>query len=63
MDPWLDQSTNGIQGITVPSLLVPSLPSIGVHVMVEGAIVSYGVMFHKCLTPKSVTIRSYMQQK
>jgi hypothetical protein len=21
------------------------------------------VMFHKCLTPKSVTIRSYMQQK
>jgi hypothetical protein len=22
-----------------------------------------GVIFHKCLTPKSVTIRSYMQQK
>jgi hypothetical protein len=22
-----------------------------------------GVMFHKCLTPKSVTSRSYMQQK
>jgi hypothetical protein len=22
-----------------------------------------GVMFHKCLTPKSITIRSYMQQK
>jgi hypothetical protein len=22
-----------------------------------------GVMFHRCLTPKSVTIRSYMQQK
>jgi hypothetical protein len=22
-----------------------------------------GVMFHKCLTPKSVTIRSYKQQK
>jgi hypothetical protein len=23
----------------------------------------YAVMFHKCLTPKSVTIRSYKQQK
>jgi hypothetical protein len=23
----------------------------------------FGVMFHKCLTPKSVTIRSHMQQK
>jgi hypothetical protein len=26
-------------------------------------VVIIGVMFHKCLTPKSVTIRSYKQQK
>jgi hypothetical protein len=25
-DPWLGQTTNDIQRITVPSLLVPSLP-------------------------------------
>jgi hypothetical protein len=33
---------NNIQGNAVPSLLVPSLPYMGVHVMAEGAIVSRG---------------------
>jgi hypothetical protein len=41
-DPWLGQSTNDIQRNTVPSLIVPSLPYMGVHVMAEGAIVSRG---------------------
>jgi hypothetical protein len=41
-DPWLGQSTNDIQGITVPSLLSPSLPYMVVHMMAEGAIVSHG---------------------
>jgi hypothetical protein len=33
-DPWIGQTTNNILRITVPSLLVPSLPSIGIHVRV-----------------------------
>jgi hypothetical protein len=33
---------NDIQRSAVPSLLVPSLLYMGVHVMVEGAIVSHG---------------------
>jgi hypothetical protein len=36
-DPWLGQSTNDIQRITVPSL-----PYMGVHMMAEGAVVSCG---------------------
>jgi hypothetical protein len=41
-DPWLGQSTNDIQRITVPSLLSPSLPYMDVHVMAEGTVVSRG---------------------
>jgi hypothetical protein len=43
MSPYrLGQSTNDIQRNVVPSLLVPSLPYMGVHMMAEGAIVSHG---------------------
>jgi hypothetical protein len=41
-DPWLGQSTNDIQRNALPSLLVPSLPYMGVHVTAEGTIVSHG---------------------
>jgi hypothetical protein len=44
---WTDvllqgQSTKDIHRNAVPSLLVPSLPYMGVHVMAEGAVVSCG---------------------
>jgi hypothetical protein len=38
----LGQSTHDIQRNAVPSLLVPSLPYMSVHVMAEGAVVSRG---------------------
>jgi hypothetical protein len=41
-DTWLGQSTKDIQRNAVPSLLVPSLPYMGVHVMAEGTVVSRG---------------------
>jgi hypothetical protein len=42
-DSWLGQTTDDIVEITVPSLLVPSLPNMGVRRPSEGAIGSCDV--------------------
>jgi hypothetical protein len=45
-------------GLVVKLHALPRLVVPGLHMPLV-----YAVMFHKCLTPKFITIRSYMQQK
>jgi hypothetical protein len=39
---WLSQTTNTMEKLLVPSLLVPSLPNIGISMTLGGAIGSHG---------------------